>query len=180
MDAEADHSILIDNPLAHENLADNQISASHEGNRKRRSNQAASLDQAESSKAKRKLVLDDIEEDCTNSPTVISNEVPVLVAESQEDDHDDLADFALVGIEGIPKPLPFIDPSIPLVHAAGESSHDQSELPSNTTQIYMPAVEASEINAYINGNFLSAYFSFFLVHYMILFRFLLYQLYVTC
>jgi len=180
MDAEADHSILIDNPLAHENLADNQISASHEGNRKRRSNQAASLDQAESSKAKRKLELDDIE-DCTNSPpTVISNEVPVLVAESQEDDHDDLADFALVAIEGIPKPLPFIDPSIPLVHAAGESSHDQSELPSNTTQIYMPAVEASEINAYINGNFLSASFSFFLVHYMILFRFLLYQLYVTC
>ncbi|KAG2549607.1 hypothetical protein PVAP13_9KG230852 [Panicum virgatum] len=155
MDTEADRSpepVLVDNMLAYENLADNQISASREGNRKRRPTQAATSDQAEGSKAKRKLILDDAGEDSTNSvPLAISDEVSVsaFLAEPQDDDHDDPADFALLGIEGIPKPLPFIDPSIPSIDAAG-SSQGQSKSPSIVTQIHTPAVEASEINAFIN------------------------------
>jgi hypothetical protein len=134
MDTKVDYSsepVLVNNLLAHENLADNQISVSQESNRKWRSTQATSSDQAEDSKAKRKLVLGVIGEDYTSSevvpspPSLISNEVPIpaLPVEPQEDDHDAPADFCLVGIEELLKPLPFINPAIPLGRVKISQSH---------------------------------------------------------
>jgi hypothetical protein len=125
--------ILIDNVLAQANLVDNQVIIPPEDSRKRRSSKVTLSDDKGKPVAKRKNDFDDFVEHNENSavmpdfpPSTATNENLIqaytVIERLGDDDHIALANYCLLGVEGNPKPLPFVGPNIDAVGPAGDYS----------------------------------------------------------